>query len=138
MIKFRAMTMQDVAYIQGQPQLYPVNGITATIDGRLVGAGGYVNVNGRLLALFYADKRKVKPITIHRMTVKGIRHIRSSELFAACDERLDMGGKWLRRLGFQPIDQSFHEWCKAAGASVLTAEAVENRMWRIDLAALRG
>lgn len=138
MIRYRLLERRDLVNVHGFPQLYPVEGIVAEENGRMVALGGIERVEGRHWCLFHVDPdAAISPYAYHRLVLKGLRCIDEREVFAACDRRIVAAGRWLARLGFSETTETFGDWCRSAGVQLVSTGQGENMVWRIDLTTLK-
>ena len=88
----------------------PPLGLTVEIDGDLAGLGGAVWFAGACWVFFAVyDERMRSAIMVHRRARKFLNILQETGeplILALCDEWRPRAMEWMRRLGFEPTEQT--------------------------------
>lgn len=109
---------KDDAFVleQRMPEM-PVAGLTAEVDGCILGYGGVAKIGLRHVVFFHLAGepgellRAESPGFLHRLVLAGIAQFDAearesgdvNELFAGCDQKYPRAAVWLARLGFRRL-----------------------------------
>ena len=104
-VTFRPATAEDLEAVTGRPQPLRFKGLTATIDGEVVGVMGFLfRRDGAVLASAHiTDRLRAHPVALHRAGLRLIAWARAAGVplvLAAADPTVERAPAWLKRLGF--------------------------------------
>jgi hypothetical protein len=107
---FRRFDPEDARRMQRVRITTPVVGMTAEVEGRIVGYGGVFQYgDGRHWGFFSVfDERYRRPVVIHRFASGILRVMQDAGIavHALCDLGHPRADLWLRRLGFRLLEES--------------------------------
>lgn len=96
-------------FCPGQTTPYRLRAWTARIDGKIVGIGGFgMMPNGTAIAFLNGtdDLRGKAALSLHRAVKRAIADLanRKRQIIATCDQNIEAAERWLKRLGFTPVE----------------------------------
>lgn len=109
MITLRAFRPEDASG-EGDIGDEAIIGITAELNGEVAGYAGIRDVLGKNWAFFRViDERLRVPALLHRTTLSVLRaaaEVGISPIFTFCDSSQPNAEAWLKRLGFELLDDN--------------------------------
>ena len=102
-IRLRPFRREDLV-VDGKVMDWPVEALTAEIEGKVIACAGLQRPDGRLwVFLDIIDERARQPHLLHRAARK-LQDIapRGETIYAHRDRAEPTSGRWLTRLGFRP------------------------------------
>lgn len=107
--EIRPTTPEDWQRLVAKPPLWRIWAQTALIEDIPVAIGGIAYLpDGTVYAFIEGhDALRRFPVTMHRIVKRGLAAVRARgirTLVARPDAGVPAAGRWLRRLGFEPID----------------------------------
>lgn len=108
-VTFRPTTTSDIPFLTDRPLPSRIQAITAEIEGRIIGLGGFAfQCDGTVIAFAEISPEARKyPMAIHRaglMAMDLITKTRRSMVVAEAQPGNPAAERWLLRLGFEPTE----------------------------------
>lgn len=121
-VTLRPTISADVPHLTSDPLPARIHGITAEVDGQVIGLGGLsYRPNGTVIAFAWISEEARKyPLAIHRagrMAMDLIRKSRLPMVVAEAEPGNEAAERWLERLGFVARDvsgQRVYVWERSA------------------------
>jgi topoisomerase IA-like protein len=97
-------TPADVEEFKHATPPYRIRAVTGRVDGRIVGIGGIAYLPDGTVAAFLeaTDEARKYAVTLHKTALRSLKGYR--KLVALCDPEIEAAPRWLKRLGFEPVD----------------------------------
>ena len=98
-----------------RPLPFRVRSITGLVDGEVVAVGGISYLPDATYAAFLMadDKARKYPIALHKAGLRVLEEARRlgiRRLVTNKDTHIEAAERWLRRLGFVPLDEEQEVW----------------------------
>lgn len=111
-VAFRPTVAADLPFLTSAPLPTRIKAITAEVDGRIIGLGGFTfRPDGAVVAFAQiADEARKYPAAIHRaglLVMKMVRDMGLPVIFAEAQEGNPAAEPWLIRLGFEKRGEVF-------------------------------
>ena len=102
-------TPEDVLEFRQATPPYRIRAVTGRVDGRIVAIGGiaYLPDGGVLSFLEATDEARKYAVTLHREAKRSLSAAARAGhrvVVAVCDYRIEAAPRWLKRLGFEPVE----------------------------------
>lgn len=109
-VTLRPTIASDFAQLIDVPLPNRVMAITAELDGRVIGVGGFRFTPDGVVAAFVlmAQEARRYPVAIHRAGLRAMAQARAADIrriVALAQPDNPAAERWLARLGFIPVDQ---------------------------------
>src|SRR5438046_1497902 len=106
-------TPEDVLEFKQRTPPYRIKALTGRVDGRIVGIGGIAYLpDGTLVAFLEAtDEARKHAVTLYKAAKQILQDAAASghrKIVAIGDPEIDAVPRWLKHLGFEPVDNGIY------------------------------
>lgn len=114
-VNLRQATRDDVVALYGAPPRHTIQGIVGEVDGKVIGIGALVYQHGSppmIMSYIPEPGRKYK-VAMHRaarLLMERAERQGHRMVFALQDKTEATSSRWLRRLGFEPLEGDMWIW----------------------------
>jgi len=108
-VVLRPTLPDDLPHVIGEPLPCRIKAVTGEIDGRVIGVGGLAFLPGGTVVAWAAltDEARKAKVSLHKAGLRMMRDARAAgfkRVVASADAQSPTAVRWLKRLGFELID----------------------------------